>query len=495
MTNTFPPSTPFAGAASPGRPRPLRRQPFGTRRKAVSSLVAALLLAAATLFLFWPGIASYDSVVQYQQLLSGRYDDWHPPAMARLWSLFHAAGWHGQAPMFALQILLYWGGIGLFSAALIRCGRPVLGIAALLLGLWPPLLGWQVVVLKDAQMAGTLAAAVGLASLWRLSDRAPPGWAKALVLLLLGYATLVRFNAAFASVPLAFGLVGGIRWDRSWRHGALLLAATAATLTLLGPINHRLLDAEPSGVERSLPLFDLAGIVHHAGPAAVPQVPPRLWHRAEAKGCLTPILWDPLGADSPCGYIDDALARRAPGSELEKMWVGAIAAHPLAHAQHRIAHWNSEMRLWAPAAMPGTGPLAGSEPNSLGLASPQRRIEGFQLAGAQLAASVLGAPILWFVAALGLLVCLWPARDARSGMAITLALSALFTESAFAVIGVASDYRYHCWSMLATGLALLAGWRTALPPLRHRLAAAAILVTASVVLVARLTLPAAAPPL
>jgi hypothetical protein len=495
MTATFPRSTPLTDPAPPGRPRPLRREPFGTRRKAISSIVAAALLAAATLLVFWPGIASYDSVVQYQQVLSGRYDDWHPPAMARLWSLFHAAGWHGQAPMFVVQILLYWAGIGLFASALIRRGSPLLALAALLLGLWPPLLGWQVVVLKDAQMAGALVAAVGLASRWRLDGRPLPRWAAVLVLLLLGYATLVRFNAAFATVPLGFGLIGGLRWDRPWRQGTILLGTTAATLALLGPINHHLLDAKPSGVERSLPLFDLAGIVRHAGPDAVPQVPARRWRRAEARGCLTPILWDPLGSGSPCGYIDDTLTRRAAGGALTRAWVGAIAAHPLAYAEHRVAHWNSEMRLWAPAAMPGTGPLAGSEPNTLGLASPARRVGGFQALGAILATSAAGAPILWFAGALAVLVCVWPARDARGALAITLALSAVLTELAFAVVGVASDYRYHCWGMLAAGLALIAAQGTRVPPLRRRLALAAILLVALIVVAARLTLPAATPPL
>lgn len=488
--------SPAFGGAPRGRTgRPLQRVPIGPRRKAMSALIVGALLAAISLGFFWPGVASYDSVVQYQQVLTGQFDDWHPPAMARLWALAHASGWHGQAPMFVLQMLLYWAGLSLFAGALARRGQAIAALLVLLLGIWPPLLGWQIAALKDAQMAGALLAAAGVASWWRLDGRRLPLWAAALVLLLLGYATLVRFNAAFATVPLAFGLLGGLRWDRPLFHAVLVLAATAAVIGMLTPINQRLLQARPSGVERSLPLFDLAGIAHHAGPDAVPLVPARLWRRAEARGCLTPILWDPIGDERACGYIVDTMQRAAPGAKLRDAWLRAIATHPIAYARHRIAHWNSEMRFWMPATMPGTGPLARSEPNRLGLVSPDKRVIGFEKAGYTLAISAAGAPILWFAIALGVLYCSWPARDGAGGVAVTLALSAVLTELAFGVVGVASDYRYHCWGMLAAGLAMLAAGGTRVSPRRALLAALGVAIVAGVVTVARFTLPPALPPL
>ncbi len=485
----------FGGAPRGRGGRPLQRVPIGPRRKAVAALVAGGLLALLSLVFFWPGVASYDSVVQYQQVLGDSFDDWHPPAMARLWALANAAGWSGQAPMFVLQMLLYWAGLTLFAGALARRRQAIAALVVLMLGIWPPLLGWQIAVLKDGQMAGALLAAVGVASWWRLDGRRLPLWAAAAVVVLLGYATLVRFNAAFATVPLAFGLLGGLRWERPLFHAVLVLATTAAVIGVLTPINQRLLQAKPSGVERSLPLFDLAGIVHHAGPDAVPLVPARLWRRAEAKGCLTPILWDPIGDERACGYIVDTMQRAAAGAKLRNAWLQGIATHPLAYAEHRIAHWNSEMRLWMPATMPGTGPLARSEPNTLGLGSPDKRITGFQKAGYTLASSAAGAPILWFALALGVLFCSWPARDGAGGVAITLALSAIVTELAFGVVGVASDYRYHCWGMLAAGLALLAASGTRISPRRAAIAAIGIAVVAVVVVIARTTLPPAMPPL
>ncbi|MDE8409504.1 hypothetical protein PCJ32_28985, partial [Klebsiella pneumoniae] len=62
-----------------------------------------LLLLVGSLALFWPGIAMYDSVGQFAQALTGAYEDWHPPAMARMWNALHAAIGGTSEPMFALQ--------------------------------------------------------------------------------------------------------------------------------------------------------------------------------------------------------------------------------------------------------------------------------------------------------------------------------------------------------------------------------------------------------
>lgn len=446
--------------------------------------IAAALLCAATLAFFRPGIAMYDSVVQYQQVVSGAYDDWHPPVMARLWALLHH-GWSGQAPMFALQILLYWAGLGLFAAALARSGARIAAMATLALGLWPPFLGWQVAVLKDGQMAGALLAATGIAAWWRLDGRRLPRWAGALVVLLLVYATLLRFNAMFATVPLGVGLLGGVRWQRPLPRAAAILAGLVLVVALGPSINHRLLGASPSGVERALPIFDLAGIVRHAGPEAVPILLAPVWREAERRGCITPLMWDPLADEDRCAFVADGLDAAAPGHRLFTAWIDAVAHHPFAYAVHRLAHWNMTMRFWVPRQMPYAEPPSVSEPNTLGLGSPARRIAPFEKLAGLLARSPLGSPMLWFTAALTMLALARPSAGPRHQFASALALSAAATELAFLLVSIASDIRYHLWAMLATALAalLLAG-----TPAR-RLAFAPLLLVGAICIIARLILP------
>lgn len=463
---------------------------FGDSKQSVRTRSTALLAGAAlllTLLLFWPGVAMFDSVTQYGQLLDDSFEDWHPPAMARLWSLLHPIA-DGQAPMFVLQVLLYWTGLGLIAAALAGKGRRWPAVAVLVLGLWPPLLGWEAAVIKDAQMASALLAAVGLVAWWRLRAARMPVWAIVLAALLIGYATLVRANAVFATVPLAVALVRPWSWRGGLPRALAIAVAVLVVLVASGWVNHQLLGARPTGVERTLPTFDLAGIAARTPPGAVPVLPPPVSRMIVAQRCASPILWDPLSVDARCGFVQNELTARAPGPALFRAWEAAILAHPLAYAAHRLQHWNATMRWIVPEHFPLAAPPASSEPNDLGLAQPMPTATLVANLAGPLARGPLGAPMLWFGAALATLAVARPARGAEHALAAALALSAVAMEASFLLVSIASDWRYHLWSMLAAGLAwtLLA----ADPPPRRslRITAAALALLALSCLVPRLLL-------
>ncbi|MBO9500008.1 MAG: hypothetical protein J7483_11190 [Novosphingobium sp.] len=445
---------------------------------------AAFLVFALSALLLWPGVATFDTLVQYGQMRSGGYDDWHPPAMARLWSLLHPLG-GGQGPMFLLQLGLYWLGLGLVAARL----PARTGWAVLALGAFPLFLAWQAVVLKDAQMIAALLAAVGLAGWWQLREARVPALAVLGVLLLLAYAALVRANGVFAAVPLGLALfdLGGKR--PILLRLALGVAAIGAVIAVSGPINHDLLRAKPSGVERTLPLYDLAGIVHRAGPAAAPVLPAAEWRAMEDRRCYGPFLWDPLGDDTRCGFLAEDLDEAAPHARLVALWARAVATHPAAYAAHRLAHWNSTMRWIVPSGWPVAAPPGRSDPNPLGLGSPGPAMDALASAAGWLAEGPEGAPALWFVAALGALFAARGRSTPRQRLAFALALSAVALELGFLVVSIASDLRYHLWAMFATMLAWLLLAERPLPRGAIRLTLAALLLLGAPALAARLALP------
>ncbi|RYY10198.1 MAG: hypothetical protein EON55_16825, partial [Alphaproteobacteria bacterium] len=223
--------------------------------------IAATALCITSLALFWPGTAMYDTVAQYRQVLSGVYDDWHPPAMARVWALLASFG-PGATPMLVLQLVTYWLGLGLIAATLARAGRSRSAVAILAIGVLPPFLGWQGVVLKDAQLVGALLAAVGIIGWWRLARRPLPGAMWIPVALLLAYAVLVRANAVFIVVPLLVTLA-----PRPKHLLAKLVVGLIAVVIVLGVapvVNHKMLRAQHSGVESTQALYDIAGIAARA---------------------------------------------------------------------------------------------------------------------------------------------------------------------------------------------------------------------------------------
>ncbi|MGN6376048.1 MAG: hypothetical protein ACTHMG_10885 [Sphingomonas sp.] len=448
------------------------------------------LLLVMSLLLYWPGYAMYDSVDQFGQVLSGDFNDWHPPIMARLWALLHAAFGGGAAPIFVLQMALYWLGLALLAAALAGTGRRWGGWLVLAIGAMPLFLGWQAAVLKDAQMAGALLAALGLIAWWRLAARRLPWAAGAATAVLFAYATLVRANAVFATVPLAV-LALAPHW-RCWRQAAVAIGGIVAVLALAPMVNHRLLGAAASGVEHTEALFDLSGIAVRAPSAAGTGITIDERRQLIDRRCVRPFFWDPLGAP---GHCDTTMARlnALPSGRLYGLLAAAVLHHPLAYARQRLAHLNSTERWLVPRRWPSAAPPGESETNDVGLASPGRAAGWWQSAGGWIAATPLGWPFAWTIAALTLVAALQPAAasPART-QALALAGSALTLEASFAAISIASDLRYHLWSMLATGLAaVIAGGAGRLDRRALVIGGAVLLLACAAAVAARLVLPPA----
>ncbi len=448
---------------------------------------AAAILCAVSVALFWPGYAMYDSVAQYEQVVGGVYDDWHPPVMARLWSVLHPIG-PGAAPMLVLQMALYWIGLGGIAAGLAAIGRTRSAVAMLAIGALPPFLGWQAVVLKDAQATGALLAATGLAAWWRLRGERVPGGAVVAVVVLIAYATLARANAVFAAVPLAMLLTP----MRPAVRIGVGIGVALLVLALSPVVNHRLMGAKASGVDHSAPFYDLAGIAARVTDARGTGLTPAERRMIVARRCAQPFFWDPLGDPDRCDAAMDRL-RAVPIGAVNRLWIAAIVQHPVAYAGHRIAHLNSTDRWLVPAHWASADPPQVTERNDLGLGTPGRLAVAWQRLAALLVETPIAWPFVWIVVAgVALAVAVRRVRSPARDLAFALLGSALALEASFAVLSIASDLRYHLWSMIvaAVGVALLADG-TSVPRRTVGIGGAVLVLAVGAGIAARLLLPAA----
>jgi len=413
-------------------------------------LWAALLLAATMIAAGWPGLAQYDSVEQFRQVLSGRYDDWHPPVMARLWSLLRAMG-GGAGPMMVLQITLYWLGLGLLAGGLARASRPRAAVLVLGIGALPGFSVWQWVVLKDVQMVAAMLAAVGVVGWWRLRGERVPPVAAAIAILLLAYATLVRANALFATVPLAVMLLP----HRGWPTRLMLTLAGMAAVVVLTPlIDADIFDAAPSGVRTTEPLFDLAAIAVRTGDADATGIDPAAIVALRRGRCVKTYFWDTLG-DGSCADAVEDLASRPVGTMYLQL-VHAVIRHPMAYAEHRLAHFNMTERWLVGRGLMDAWPPSRSQPNTQRLGDPGPLASWWIVRTAALADAPLGWPIVWLTLALAALIealrrTASPLRD----LALALVISALALEASFVAISIAADLRYHLWPMIAVALSII----------------------------------------
>lgn len=450
-------------------------------------LWAALLLAATMIAAGWPGLAEYDSDEQFRQVMSGRYDDWHPPIMARFWSLLHVFG-GGAGPMMALQIALYWLGLGLLAGGLARAARPRAGALVLGIGILPGFAVWQWAVLKDVQMVAAMLAAVGVVGWWRLRGVRVLWAVTALAILLLGYATLVRANALFATVPLAVMLLPRGNWPARL---TLSLAGMAAVIVLTPLIDADLLGAAPSGVRTTEPLFDLAAIAVRTGDADATGIDPAGIAELRRDRCVKTYFWDTLG-DGPCGEAVEDLASR-PVRAMYLQLAHAALRHPLAYAGHRLAHFNMTQRWLIGRGLMNDRPPSQSQPNTLGLGDPGPLASWWIVRTGALAETPLGWPIVWLtLAGLMLVEALRRVASPSRDLALALLVSALTLEASFIAVSIAADLRYHLWPMIAAALGAILLVAEARPARRMVIASmAALAVVVAGGIAARAILPPA----
>jgi hypothetical protein len=412
-----------------------------------------LLLTAGLLMLcYWPGIMTWDPIEQYDQAVRNSYADWHPPIMAWIWH-FLIPIYPGTAPMFVLQVSLYLGGHGLLTGWALKRGQPHSALAFAACALMPIPMALMGSVLKDCLMTGALLSAVALL-LWRTESRNRLLPIASIALLIL--ATALRFNAFPATAPLIIASL-----PASWRAGRVRLLATSLvtllSLLLVQPIVNRLLDAERTGVELTQVIFDLAGITEYSGVNVFPTVsapdPVAVTHL-----CYSPEMWDNFSSwDDPpkcaINFDDVRITFAETGQSPAIFLLQAITAHPLAYAEHRWAHLKINLRL--NVAKVNYRPVPDqSITNPWNYDFRPNRVQSWVNRAAVISdRSPLGWPICWLALAFGILA-ISPALPSRR-LIVPITLSVILYGLSYAVISVASDLRYHLWTMVGTCVALV----------------------------------------
>lgn len=372
----------------------------------------ALCLAVLNLVIAWPGALTPDSESQLRQVVAGVFTDWHPPIMAVIWSLLGGT----VVSMLTLQIGLHWLGFWGLAEALRRDNACKWAWAMLGVGLTPIALKYTGVIQKDSLLASFLISATGLMALRR-------GFAPGLAMGVAG--ALCRANGAFALPPL---LLARFERMKLLPAVALCLVAAALLVPISSLVNHRLLHAERTGVERSLQLFDLSGIARLSEDNTV------LPRGAEgAARCYTPLFWDSLG-DPGCA----APLPKLPQS-LTRAWFHGIAAHPIAYSWHRLSHFNSTIFFIVP-------------PMQQCVYAPSHHECDFSKRGLLLdfiAKNALLWPVTWLAVGLVLLF------GNLHPVARSLNLSGLLYGAAYLFVGVAADFRYFYWTEIAVQAAIV----------------------------------------
>ena len=417
-------------------------------------LIAAMTAAgfALTLYVFYPGIMTFDALYVYKDMAKGFYGDWQSPVMIVLWSLIDPIA-PGSASMFLLIATFYWLAFGLLALTMAR--HSVWPALALLLAVSPPAFVFVGIIWRDVLFANTwlLAAALSFAAANRDSKLRVPAQAMALGLLALG--VLLRPNALAAAPILAAYILWPTRF--SWKRAAILYAPAALGLFgLVQVVYYNVLGATRQQPLHPIMVFDLGGISHFA----TTNVFPGSWTADETAlithGCYQPTAWDIYWTQEPCQFVMKYLEREKlfASPALTDAWKHAIVSHPTAYLQHRAAFmWNflmgTNLTMWT----------LDLDDTSKIIFADNPRLMALKMLHDALKPTPLFRAGSWLLICIAVCAFAWRARNTPSGaFAIGVCGSAAVYTLTFFAVGVASDFRYGYWAVLAgiTGVIALA---------------------------------------
>lgn len=414
---------------------------------------AAAGCAVLNFIAFYPGILHHDAWAYFEGAHDGTLNNWQPPLLGYLWIPLQKI-YYGPQPMLALFVAAYWSGFFLIARAFETESR-TLAWWTFATALFPMALNFNGVLVKDISMALCLLLAVGIAACLiqgTIRQRAAailPMW------LFLIAGAFMRANTLFGLPPLLELL--GIATSRRWATVHWPKRAIAVCLLALVFIpGHLIADRHVFKVENVNPisplqLFDIGGISYFsntdgfhglAGPGFL----------AKNRTCYTPRAWDVYG----WGACEEVYANLKPrfGGDLTKLWIDAIAAHPLAYVEHRLAHVNRFLQFLCSDCEERVFTGEQSTKQNIFTFEPTFLYKAIDRLSEAWSASPLGPPYVW------LLICLaWSSaafaipNGTTRRVTLMIALSGAMYALAYAVIGIASDYRYIYWTMLCALIA------------------------------------------
>lgn len=434
--------------------------PAATRRSRAAGW-AALFGFVATLWLFYPGFASFDTAHQWYEVRHGRYTDHHPPLMALLWSLTEPV-LPGPAGPFVMQALLYWGALGAIAFALFRRGWSQ-AAAVLLVGLAPPLFALVAHVWKDVALMAWLMAATALLVVERRASSRNRALLVAAAVLIAGAAAF-RHNGIAAALPLSVYIAW--RWQIATPAARAARIAITAALVFAAVAVLSQLPARHPRVEHvqfwpTLALWDLAAVsIAERRMLIPPELHKRPLAVADLEPHFKPEVNTPLFA--PSNLLKVSLIEPYSDAELANLRRAWLRL-PVEHSRSYLAHRWRLVRALAglpPAGMPSPQDFMAYRTQLLDNPSinvPEPPGRASLLAGVlSLSGTVWMAVWPWLALSLPLTIALWRRRRRQlAPLGLALVASAWCYFAPLAVLAGSAELRYSSWSLAAIALALL----------------------------------------
>jgi hypothetical protein len=415
-------------------------------------LAAALLAALINFYAFYPGLYHHDAWAYVAAIRTGDWNNWQPPLLGILWVPMQWF-WSGPQPMLALFLASYWSGFVLIALAFKDEEGRKLPYFVFAAAFFPMALNYNGQLVKDIAMSISMLLAAGIAALLLRGYFKRTRIAAGLMWLFILLAGFSRANAVFGMPPLIDLAISYV--SPRWRAlGFVKRTIIAGLLSLLFIPGHLIADTHIFKVRdikpmSQLQIFDIGGIAYFSGHDGFKGFfGPGFIEKNRRPGCYTPRHWDTYGWGN-CPEVYENLKPQF-GAPLTRMWADAIIAQPGAYLTHRLAHANRFFQFLCKDCyeLVETGWQSSNqkemkfEDNPIYLAIEWPSVNWSK--------SPFGPPYVY------LLVCLawmWASTGIHERLTRHIAFALVSSGALYAlalfVIGIAHEYRYIYWTMLA----------------------------------------------
>jgi hypothetical protein len=399
---------------------------------------------------YYPGLLSPDSMAMYMQAHRLAFSDWYAPLLAMIWAgiCFAVPGPEG---MLFFLLAFYWGALFLLADAAITIERYA-AFAMPILGVMPFAVNFAGTTWTDVLVAVIWLMCVAVVFHSRVYNRTMPAITQVVAWILFICGSWARANALFAAVPLGFYVLGP-QQARSF----LKRAALSATFIVGLWGGSQLVFYGVFKVQRSYPInsilvFDLAGITHFTGKNQFPMQ----WSEQETANiisCYDPTVWDPYNPRGECSFVFRKIVDGDlwESSALWRPWFVAVFSHPLSYLHHRSAYFFKFMTAKSSYFF-HQGNTSFEISRHLQQNAAFAIVRDYVFFAARLG---IFRPIFWLALGCLLLPAAQLCPEPSRSLVKTLALSSIVYLGTYFFVGVASDFRYAYWGILASSVAAL----------------------------------------
>lgn len=444
--------------------------------KWLSIFIAPMIATLITVYVFWPGSMSWDSIYQLRQARFGIIDNFHPPLMVYIWRPLDRI-LPGPGLILVLQNILFYFSLAYILYYFLK--SPILTTILLLSSMgFLPTLGLLAVIWKDTLMMGFFMAAFAFL-LHADSKNSKIALVASLVFCFCGVAC--RHNALPAAIPI--WVYAGYITVKCFPHAqerfafkkiilipVILLSITIVNLVALDAINTYNIPYKMGRFPYTdLIISDLMGLSYFSG---VNLLAPCLYqHHADFSQQDIKNIYFPQNPQLSYwpGYLAHknysgknksenfkllSLNENCNSKKLESYWYTAISNYPWEYLKHR---WTvSKIFLgiypYCPVMLPTYDRI---DSNDLGVVNQERQVK--KIVMSHILGQINGPfyrAVYLYLLGLVLLILIALIRVDGWHLLALIGLSASFYLLPLFFIASVGDYRYQSWGVAGTFLIL-----------------------------------------